>query len=113
MTSSASIQLAVLQDDNGELHYEIRATNGTSATYLDFYGGKADWQEFALRLCAFPSGVKDEVLFERGKDSPKWAYYMLLRVYCFDSAGHSAIEVHVASPGTPPYGHRDHFYILC
>ena len=113
MTTSASIQLAVLQEDNGELHYEIRATNGTSATCLDFYGCKAEWQEFAMRLRAFPGGIKDEVRFEQGKDDPKWAYYMSLRVYCYDSAGHSAIEVCVVSPATPPYGHRDHFYIRC
>ena len=106
------LKVKVLTDDNGELHYLLQASNGSSATAQEFYGYREDWKEFAAKLRTFPKSPTDEVRFELGEDDEKWAYYLLLRAFCFDSLGHSALEVFAVSPSTPPHGYRDRFFII-
>ncbi|MBI5443271.1 MAG: hypothetical protein HY900_18910 [Deltaproteobacteria bacterium] len=110
-TMKAYLRLKVLGEQEGELHVAIDACNGQSATVLDFYAYRDDWRQFAERLVEFPKSTSDEARCELGEDDEKWAYYLLLRAFCFDLAGHAALEVAAFANFTPPRGHRERFFI--
>jgi len=105
------LKVRIYSDDNGELHYGLQASSGSSMTSQDFYGYRDDFEDFASGLRDFASSPRDEAKLEFGGDSPKCAYYVLLRAFCFDSVGHSALEICTSSPISAPHGHREHFFI--
>jgi hypothetical protein len=52
------------------------------------------------------------VIFESGGPEGQYYCYILLRVFAYDGVGHSALEVKIHNPSTPPYKRLAHFYIL-
>lgn len=102
-------------DDDGLFEFEIKLTNGKTSTSLKFWGYWDNFKEFGDRLTEFPKTIKDNVIYELGEDKSngqvKWAYYMLLNVFCFDSAGQSAIKVIVDNHADVPSYQRSEFYI--
>jgi len=111
------IKLKVIRepDDDGLYKYKISLSNGDTFASLDFWGYADDFKEFGESLMNFPNGVKDVVTYELGEDKidgqMKWAYYMLLKVFCFEASGHSAIKVTVDNNADIPNYQRSEFYI--
>lgn len=105
------IKISVLGIDDEEIQFKIELTNGISSTSLDFYGYADEFKKFATGLIAFPMTISDTVVYELGEDVETWAYYMLLKVDCFEANGHSAIHVKVDNHGKPPHTNRTEFFI--
>ncbi|MDR3403297.1 MAG: hypothetical protein P4L99_12440 [Chthoniobacter sp.] len=99
--------------DDYAWHVQLRASNGSIATTIDFYTQPDDLKPFASALGAFPRGPGDEACFEVGSDLGRWAYHIYLRAYGFDSVGHSALEILTDNRTEPPDHARVHFAIRC
>jgi hypothetical protein len=51
------------------------------------------------------------VKYELGESGERWAYYILLEVFCYKSDGHSAIHILIDDNGKRPYTNKSEFYI--
>ena len=82
------IKISVLGIDHGDdsIQFQIEATNGINATSIDFYGYADNFKEFATGLLSFPKTITDNVKYELGESGERWAYYILLDVFCYESS---------------------------
>jgi hypothetical protein len=107
------IKISVLSIDEGDdtVQFQIEVCNGISSTSQDFYGYADNFQEFATGLLSFPKTITDNVKYELGEKGERWAYYILLEVFCYENNGHSAIHIMVDNNGKKPYTNKSEFYI--
>lgn len=107
------IKISVLNIEEGDdtIQFRIVVSNGISSTYQDFYGYADNFKEFATGLLSFPKSITDNVKYELGESGERWAYYILLDVFCHEKNGHSAIHVIVDNNGKRPYTNKSEFYI--
>ncbi len=49
--------------------------------------------------------------YELGEIGKRWAYYILLDVFCYENNGNSAIHVIINNNGERPYTNKNEFYI--
>lgn len=106
-----SVKILALNFDDDEVQYKIQLDNGINSTSIDFYGYSDTFNDFATGLISFPKTVNDVVTYELGESGDKWAYYILLKVYCFEVNGHTAIQIKVDNNGKAPYINKSEFYI--
>jgi hypothetical protein len=97
-TKTGSIKIKVLRPDWDDIsEFEITATSNDWQASLKFWGNEDLFKDFGNQLKSFPNNAKDAVTFELGAEltgrKPEWAYYLLLRAYCYDEVGHTAIEI--------------------
>jgi hypothetical protein len=107
------IKISVLSIDEGDdtIQFQIEVSNGISSASQDFYGYADIFKEFATGLLSFPKTINDNVKYELGESGERWAYYILLDVFCHGSNGHSAIHVIVDNNRKRPYTNKNEFYI--
>ena len=84
------ITLMRLPYDDSAWRVVIRASDGEFAGILEFCTDPWELSEFGRRLAAFPIGPGDQARFELGSRDGNWAYYLLLRAFLVDRAGHGA-----------------------
>ncbi|MDH4259588.1 MAG: hypothetical protein OEW16_04715 [Gammaproteobacteria bacterium] len=94
--------LRLWEDDDGMLQLQLSAESGQRALSQDLYAYPEELREFGTKLEAFPSSVKDSVVFEYGTSDPKVYCWVRLRAYVYDGAGHSALEVMAQNNLEPP-----------
>jgi hypothetical protein len=111
MTSEFRIKVLDLGDDDGLLYYQIYLSDGWQSTTLEFYSYDDAFTEFGGELIDFPKSIESRLAFQVGEDDSKWAYYLLLEVYCNQPNGASLISVKVKNFGEPPSYHSCEFYI--
>jgi hypothetical protein len=113
MRLKQEVKLSVLNIDEGDdsIQFHIEISNGITFASLDFYGYADNFKEFAGKLLSFPKTIKDNVKYELGEVGERWAYYILLDVFCYESNGHSAVHVVVDNNGKRPYTNKSEFYI--
>jgi len=107
------IKISVLSIDEGDdtIQFQIEASNGISSTSQDFYGYADNFKEFATGLLSFPETITDNVKYELGERGERWAYYILLEVFCYENNGHSAIHIIIDNNGKRPYTNKSDFFI--
>jgi len=107
------IKISVISIDEGDdtIQFQIQVSNGISSTSQDFYGYADTFKEFATGLLSFPKTITEQVKYELGESGERWAYYILLEVFCYDNNGHSAIHVVVDNNGKIPYTNKSEFHI--
>lgn len=100
-------------DTDGSLKYQIEISNGSCNAALDFYGYNDCFKEFAEALAMFPKTFKDETIFQVGEDGceTNWAYFLKLKVFCYNVNGDSAIEVTIDNKQEEPDRYRSYFFI--
>ena len=106
---SQTIRIKALNVEDDEIQFEIIVSNGISTSSLDFYAYFDEFIDFGNKLKQFPKDITDEVQYELGEQDPKWAYYMQLKAYCYQSNGHSAIDVVIDNHGAKPYQNQASF----
>ena len=97
-----------LDDTDDVIQFEIEATNGVTTTSVEFYGCQDEFKEFANKLCSFPESIDTEVKYEH----PTTYAYLLLRVFCYEKNGHTAIQIKMDNDRIEPYKSYSEFYIL-
>jgi len=107
------IKISVLSIDEGDdtIQFQMEVSNGIRSTSQDFYGCADNFKEFAIGLLSFPKTITENVKYELGESSERWAYYILLDVFCYENNGHSSIHVVVDNNGKRPYTNKSEFYI--
>ncbi len=107
------IRISVLSIDEGDdtIQFQIEASNGISSTSQVFYGYTDNFKEFATGLLSFPKTITDNVKYELGESGERWAYYILLEAFCYESNGHSAIHIIIDNNGKRPYTNKSEFFI--
>ena len=109
--NTSFISLERFPYDDSAWHIEIGASNGSFSGAQDFYTYPEDLETLGSDLCKFPASIQDEVRFELGDQAGKWAYFVLIRAFLFDSVGHAAIEFAVSNNSTPPNHAQTSFFI--
>lgn len=97
--------------DGLEWHIEISASNGYFSGVQDFYTYPEDLNIFGSNLYKFPQNIKDEVRFELGEQTDKYAYFVLIRAFLYNSVGHAAIEFAVDNNAKSPNHAQTSFFI--
>ena len=106
------IKIKALNIDNEEIQFQIDLSNGINTTSIDFYGYADEFDNFANELLTFPKTIDSEAKYELGEQGEKWAYFILMRVFCYEKNGHSAIHIIVDNNGKQPYTNKTEFYIM-
>lgn len=107
------IKISLLTFDEGDntIQFQIELTNGVNSTSIDFYGYADEFLDFANELCSFPKSIDSEIKYELGEQGQKWAYYILLRVFCYEKNGYTAIQIKIDNNGIEPNKSYSEFYI--
>ena len=100
-----------IEDDTP--HVEIFVEDNGYAARQDTYASRDEFAAFGRSLQMFPQTVKQEVVFESGSPSPKWACHILLRAYVADRSGHTSLEVRISNNLSGQHHASAHFHILC
>lgn len=98
-------------DDDGLYKYEATLSNGKTVGSLTFYEYADCFREFGQKLKQFPKTSKDVVTYELLEEDKKYAYYLLLRVFCYEQNGQSAIKVITDNHSAEPDFQRCEFFI--
>ncbi|NCI48993.1 hypothetical protein GWC95_03610 [Sediminibacterium roseum] len=109
------IKISVLSIDihsDNETYFRIDISNNNCSTFLQFYGYDDSFHEFGQSLINFPQTINDTPIFEIGKDDIKWAYYLNIKVLCYDASGHSAIKIKAINNGDIISGYQSEFTIV-
>jgi hypothetical protein len=106
------IKITVLDIDEEDIQFKINLSNNDCSTTLIFYGYVEEFKEFGQKLLDFPKSITDTVSFQLGEDNMKWAYYMLLKAFCHDGSGHTALRVIVDNLIMSAHGYRTEFSIF-
>lgn len=88
------LEIELLRDDPSKIW--VKACNEGFAGETEQYINAQWLQELAEKLSGFPKSNSDEVVFEVGEEGSTNGYCML-RFYCIDSAGHTAVLVSVSN----------------
>lgn len=107
-----TIKILVLDIDSDDIQFQIQIESYCCKTSLDFYGCEDDFKGFGCKLTEFPKGINDTVVFELGERDKKWAYYMFIKAFCYDTLGHTALRIVVDNLGDNVNGHRSEFSIF-
>ena len=111
LMANTFILLKRLLYDDSAWHVEISASNGYFSGVQDFYTYPEDLDALGVGFYKFPQSIQDEVQFELGDRTGKWAHFVLVRAFLFDSVGHAAIEFAVDNNATPPNHAQTSFFI--
>jgi hypothetical protein len=77
----------------------LDVSDGEYRITQEFYTHPSDLVDLANRCRAFPQHRHDEVVFKLGSNDACWAYWVFLRAFLFDTAGHAAISIDVGTNG--------------
>jgi len=102
------IKIRALNIENEEVHFQIELANAVNSTSIDFYGYIDEFRSFGAELCSFPQNINHKIQYELGEQGNKWAYYILLRVFCYETNGYSAIN----NNREEPYKNYSEFCIM-
>jgi hypothetical protein len=109
--STTFISLKRFPYDSLEWHVEISASNGYFSGVQDFYTHPEDLNTLSSNLSKFPQNIQDEVRFELGERTNKWAYFVLIRAFLYNSVGHAAIQFAVDNNAKSPNNAQTSFFI--
>lgn len=81
-------------DFDGDTSFDVSIRLGALQIQVYFWG-EADWfRQFGEGLSAFPASIDDVIEFEVGQiKPPSHQNYLLIRAYCYDGSGHSALKI--------------------
>ncbi len=109
----SQIKFTVIDYDRyeDETTFEINFVSGGVTSYLKFYGYSDTFKEFANSLILFPQLITDTVSFQVGENDIKWAYYLLMKIFCYERNGHTAIQIILDNHQQSPDTIKTEFYI--
>ena len=109
----SEIVITNLSSDPDDLDYfEIALTNGACKVTVPLYEID-ELKKFGQHLINFPATTTDVVFFQDGQDSEEYAHYLSLKVSCYTSNGHVAIQVYGKSSGDQFARYQATFSLLC
>jgi hypothetical protein len=98
-------------DDEGWWHVTLAVADEAYAVQQEFYVYPGDLLEWGGRLSRFPTRANDEVRFDVGDRTT--AYWVWVRAWLVDPAGHAAIAIDLGTPGDDLYRRSAGLAIRC
>ena len=111
LNQEIKISVLDIDDEDDTIQFLIEASTGTSSITQDFYGYSDNFKEFGTQLLSFPKTITENVRYEIGEIGERWAYYLLLEVFCCENNGNSIIHIIVHNNAKQPYTNKSEFYI--
>src|SRR6266545_3683564 len=99
--------------DEEMFHFHVAASDGGFGVAQEFYANVEDVIAFGSALEEFPRGLGDEVTLEAGRKGPRWAHWVSVRAYLYDSVGHAGVTVDVSNNVDDPYRREARVTIRC
>jgi hypothetical protein len=84
------LEIKYLESDPSKIW--VCASNGRFSGAMEEYLNEDSLKRLCESLERFPKKVNDEVFFKAGEEDSR-SGYCLLKFYCFDRAGHTAVRV--------------------
>lgn len=96
------------------VHLVIVGSNGRTRGQLEFYANAKDLTQLADVLDVFPRHKTDMHLWELGSERPedRFAFYLRLRLFVTDAAGHCAIQLRLNNNQDLPQKELSEFCIV-
>ena len=109
---TGTIKIIGLTDYDDYCTYTVAvATEGLSAS-ISFFGYGDEFRKFGEALVQFPFGSEQEVVYHFLEDTGQGPGFLLLKAYCVDPMGHTALQVIVDNCEKMPRKRRLEFSIL-
>lgn len=106
------ISIKVLNiDEDDTVRYRLVLSNDITSTSIEFYDYEDCFQKFAGGLLEFPRSVDDVVEFQIGHTHSQWAYFISIKVFCYERDGRSVLQVQLDNKMGIPEGNKCEFYI--
>lgn len=106
------LRISTSTDQDGDTTFDIVISQGTVQTHVCFWGETSLFQQFGQELTAFPKSISDGVEIEIGQIGlGSYQNYLLLRAYCYDANGHSALKIVTHNNEAEPQTQRIEFSI--
>jgi hypothetical protein len=109
--NSQYIKIKVIYTAPDIIEYRLTASNKTTTTSLEFYGHPEEFQYFSGQLLNFPTAHEDTITFELGSNDSSFAYHLLIKVFCHDRGGWTAILIQTNDQKCAPSSNKTEFYI--
>lgn len=106
-----NINIQVLYIEDEEAKFRLFANNGNTSSSIDFFGYTDSFKEFGRQLRNFPSSSKEYVSYELGDVKEDWAYYLLIKVFCYKPNGATAIQIKIDTKEEIPDLIESNFYL--
>jgi hypothetical protein len=101
-------------DYDDDTTFVIKANNKYCAVLLDFYGTTEEFKDFGSELVNFPLNINQEVHcppLGSYDENLNYAYWLTIKVYCYDQNGHVALEITVNNHELQPRNYQAKFCI--
>ena len=112
-TSQLTLESRLIECDD-DTTFVIKANNTNCAASLEFYGTPEEFKEFADELVDFPKTIDQEVHYpprSRYDSSVNYAYWLTIKVFCYDPSGHVALEISIGNKEVQPWNYQSRFCI--
>ena len=105
------LRIEALVIDNDEAKFKISTGNGIATSSLEIFGYVDEFKKFGEDLKSFPKDSNDVRQYELGSGNEDWAYYLLIKVFCYDSTGYTAIQIKINNKQDVPDLLESNFYL--
>ena len=115
MNDSQLVLKSGIVDYDDDIAFQIEAHNQSCAISLKFYGSLGEFFDFGTALTNFPKNLEHQIDYPPEgayKEGISYAYYLKIRVFCYERNGSTAIEITVSNNEPEPYGYEARLYIL-
>ncbi|MGY2131628.1 hypothetical protein ACW9KT_05345 [Hymenobacter sp. HD11105] len=107
-----SIQISASIDHDYDCTFDITVSTGFIRQSLSFFGYTDAFKEFGWALKGFPMNTTHEVMFQQGTDDGYGPGYLMIKAYCYDHQGHTALHIIIDNKERLPQKCRVEFSIL-
>ncbi len=109
MTQYFKIKALVIDGD--EAKFKISVGNENVSSSIEIFGYIDEFNKFGEELINFPKDSNDVCQYELGKGEEEWAYYLLIKIFCYEPSGQTAIQISMNNKKKVPELVEANFYL--
>jgi hypothetical protein len=107
------LKISASTASGSDVDFDFRASLGELQVHAHFWDIAEVFKQFGEKLMDFPQSISDVVTLEIGIVHPGfYQNYLLLKAYCYDANGHSALKIITHNNKLEPQSQRIEFSIL-
>jgi hypothetical protein len=94
-----SLELLWRDPDDGMLELRLSIEGEHQSVVADFYDYADELKKWGAGLMTFPTGVNEEIAFEKGAKDGNAYLWLAVRAFVADGVGNTALEIEYKKPG--------------
>lgn len=94
-----SLELLWRDPDDGMLELRLSIEGEHQSVVADFYDYADELKKWGAGLMTFPTGVNEEIAFEKGAKDGNAYLWLAVRAFVADGVGNAALEIEYKKPG--------------